>query len=313
MPVHRHEAVDNHYNSPTPNKILNRKPTFVTMNKLLYLSDDDIQSQLAAKYDLIVNISPETFQYAIIDSLLHECKTLAEFEIPPLSTSSDLIRAVENLPESHKQFKFAFNKVKIAFTTSDYTFIPESLYIEADQQDYGKYLDLTVDKELLVNTISSADIKNVISIGSHLKTALEGTFQKPKIYNQTAPFLEGVQKSLEREDELVFFIDVQPKHFQIALFKDFRLDFYNTFEYANADEFNYYVLSIIQSLEINLEDTRVILSGKITSSDEIYKRIEKYFDSIRFINSKHLVKYCEKFKEVLPHTFSTLFNLDLCE
>ena len=156
-------------------------------------------------------------------------------------------------------------------------------------------------------------IKNVISIDSHLKTALENIFQKPRIYNQTVPFLEGVQKSLEREDELVFFIDVQPKHFQIAFFKDFRLEFYNIFEYANADEFNYFLLSVIQSLEIQLEHTRVIISGKISSSGEIYKRIEKYFDSIRFIDSNHLVKYSEKFKEILPHTFSTLFNLDLCE
>ena len=283
------------------------------MNKLLHHSEDDIQSQLAAKYDLLINISPETFQYAIIDSLLHECKTLVEFEIPPLSTTSDLIKAVENLPERNRQFKFAFNKVKIAFNTSDYTFIPESLYLEADQQDYGKYLDLTKTRELLVNTISSAEIKNVMTIDSHLKTALEGIFHKPRIYNQAVPFLEGVQRSLEREVEFVFFIDVQHKHFQIGFFKNFRLEFYNTFEYANADEFNYYLLSIIQSLEIKLEETRVILSGKISSSDEIYKRIEKYFDSIRFINSEHLVKYSEKFKEVLPHTFSTLFNLDLCE
>ena len=283
------------------------------MDKLLYFSEDDIQSQLAAKYDLLVNISPETFQYAIIDSVLHECKTLVEFEIPPLTTTSDLIKAVENLPESHRQFRFAFNKVKIAFNSSNYTFIPESLYLEADQQDYGKYLDLTDASELLVNTISSADIKNVISIDSHLKTALENIFQKPRIYNQAVPFLEGVQKSLEREDELLFFIDVQPKHFQIAFFKDFRLEFYNTFEYANADEFNYFLLSVIQSLEIQLKHTRVIISGKISSSDEIYKRIEKYFDSIRFIDSNHLVKYSEKFIGVLPHTFSTLFNLGLCE
>jgi len=283
------------------------------MNKLLYFSEDDIQSQLAAKYDLLVNISPETFQYAIIDRVHHECKTLVEFEIPPLSTPSDLIKAVENLPERHRQFRFAFNKVKISLTSSNYTFIPESLYLDADQQNYGKYLDLTDASELLVNTISSADIKNVISIDSHLKTALENIFQKPRIYNQAVPFLEGVQKSLEREDELVFFMDVQPKHFQIGFFKDFRLEFYNTFEYANADEFNYFLLSIIQSLEIQLEHTWVIISGKISSSDEIYKRIEKYFDSIRFIDSEHLVKYSEKFKEVLPHTFSTLFNLDLCE
>jgi len=283
------------------------------MNKLLYLSDDEIQSQLAAKYDLLVHIGPQTFQYAIIDSLRKETKVLAEFEIQALTTTSEFIKGVENLPESNRQFKFTYNKVKISFTTFNYTFIPDSLFLEADRQDYGKYLNLDDSAELLVNSISSAGIKNVVTIDSNFKTSLQGIFQKPKIYNQAVPFLEGVQKVLHREEEVVFFIDIQPKHFQIALFKDFKLEFYNTFEYENADEFNYFLLSVIQSLEIILEVTPIVLSGKIVESDDVYKRIEKYFQNIRFIDSQQLVQYSGKFEEVLPHTFSTLFSLDLCE
>ena len=283
------------------------------MNKLLYLSDDEIQSQLAPKYDLLVNIGPQTFQYAIIDSLRKETKVLAEYEIPALTTTSELITAAKNLPESNRQFKFTYNKVKISFTTFNYTFIPDSLFLGADQQDYGKYLNLDDSGELLVNSISSAGIKNVVTIDSNFKAALQGIFQKPKIYNQAVPFLEGVQNALQREDEVVLFIDIQPKHFQIALFKDFKLEFYNIFEYENVDEFNYFLLSVIQSLEIILEVTPIILSGKIVESDEVYKRIEKYFENIRFMDSQQLVQYSGKFEELLPHTFSTLFSLDVCE
>lgn len=283
------------------------------MNKLLYLSDDELQSQLAAKYDLLVHIGPETLQYAIIDSVGQETKVLAEFEVPQLATISELIKAIDDLPESNKQFRYTFNKVKISFTTSRYTFIPAPLYLESDRQEYGKYLNLDHSSELLVNTISSADIKNVVAIHSDFKTALQRIFQRPGIYNQAVPFLDGIQRGLRREDQLVFFIDVQPKHFQIALFKELRLEFYNTFEFANTDEFNYYLLNVIQSLEIPLEDTRIMLSGKITESDDIYRRIEKYFVNIQFLDSEHLVKYSGKFEEVLTHTYSTLFSLDLCE
>ncbi|WP_411273737.1 DUF3822 family protein [Daejeonella sp.] len=283
------------------------------MNKLLYLSDDEIQSQLAAKYDLLVHIGLDTLQYAIIDSIKQETKVLAEFEIPTLATTTELIKAVEELPESNRQFRYTFNKVKVSFTTLNYTFIPAPLYLESDHQDYGKYLNLDNNGELLVNTISSAEIKNVLAIPSEFKTALQKIFQKPSIYSQATAFLEGIQSGLRREDELVFFLDIQPKHFQIALFKDLRLEFYNTFEYANTDEFNFYLLNVIQSLEIHLDDTRVMLSGKITEQDEIYQRIEKYFENIHFIDSELLVKYSGKFEKVFPHTYSTLFSLDLCE
>ncbi len=283
------------------------------MNKLLYLSDDEIQSQLAAKYDLLVHIGPETLQYAIIDSVEHETKVLAEFEVPQTVTNAELIKAIEDLPESSKQFRYTFNKVKISFTTTSYTFIPTPLYLESDQQDYGKYLNSGTSGELLVNTISSADIKNVVSIHSDFKAALQRIFQKPRIYSQAVPFLEGIQRSLRREDESVLFIDTQPKHFQIALFKELELEFYNIFEYDNTDEFNYYLLNVIQSLEIQLESTKIMLSGKITEHDEVYSRIGKYFDNIRFIDTTHLVKYSAKFEGVLPHTYSILFSLDLCE
>ncbi len=282
------------------------------MNKLLYLSDDEVQSQLATKYNLLVHIGSETFQYAIIDKAHNQVKVLAEFEMPKISRPAELIKAIESLPESSRQFKFSFNSVKISFDTPNYTFIPAELYLEENREDYGKYLNLTDSSELLVNSLPSAEIKNIVGIESEFNKALNRIFHRPRIYSQAAPFLEGVQKSLKREDDGVCFIDVQPGRFQVSFFKDFRLEFYNSFEFANADEFNYYLLSLIKSLNINTEQTPVTLSGKISKTDEVYQRIEKYFDSIRFMDSGHIVKFSDKFEGVQPPTFFTLFSLDLC-
>lgn len=283
------------------------------MNKLLYLSDDEVQSQLAAKYDLLVHFGPKNLQYAIIDAGQKETKVLAEYEIPALATTSELIHSFENLPESNRQFRFAFNKVKISFTTSNYTFIPADLFEESDQQQYGEYINLTDARDVLVDTISSAQIKNVTAIDSDFKTALAGIFNNHSIYNQASPFLEGAQKALQRDSESIIFIDFQPEYFQISYYKDFKLEFYNTFEYQNADEFNYYLLNVIQSLEIVLGDTQIVLSGKISKQDEVYQRIGKYFETVRLSDAADLNKYSSKFGEVQAHTFSTLFSLDLCE
>lgn len=283
------------------------------MNKLLYLSEEEVQSQLATKYTLLVHVGLETFQYAIIDNVHGKVKVLAEYEIPEFIHIKELINAIEGLSESSRQFKFSFNTVKISFDTSNYTFIPADLYREESREEYGKYIRLAETGELLVNSLASSEIKNVVAIDSDFNKALNRVFHRPKIYNQAAPFLEGVQKSLKREDEVVCFIDIHPRHFQFALFKDFRLEFYNSFEYANADEFNYYLLNVIDSLNIDTDQTPVILSGKISASDEVYKRILKYFESIRFIESEHLMKYSATLDEVQSYTFFSLFSLNLCE
>ena len=95
--------------------------------------------------------------------------------------------------------------------------------------------------------------------------------------------------------------------------KESRLEFYNIFEFANADEFNYYLLHIIESLSLETEQTHVTVSGKISDTDEVYKRLGKYFPILGFADSRVLLKYPEKFEEVHQHTYFSLLALDLCE
>lgn len=282
------------------------------MNKLFYFSDEDVQSQLATKYNLLVHIGSQTFQYAVVDTVHEKIKILAEFEIPKGRNLNDLIQSVEELPESSRLFKFSFNAIKISFETSDYTFIPQELYQEDILEDYGKYLTQNGDNEILVISLKSAEIKNVVAIDSQFISSLNRIFYKPKIYNQSIPFIEGVQKLLKREDEEVLFVDVQPTSFQAAFYKDFKLEFYNSFEYENADEFNYYLLNLIKSQNIVLEKTPIILSGKVSSNDRLYQRIEKYFETIGFVEIDFLNKNTDGLENVDSHTFFTLFSLQLC-
>lgn len=283
------------------------------MNKLFYLSDDEVQSQLAAKCNLLVHIGLETFQYAVVDAVRDQIKVLAEFEIAELNGPGDLVKAIENLPESNKLFKYSFNKIKVSFDTFNYTFVPSELYLETDEELYGKFVKPLQDSLLLVNHIRSADIKNVGAIDSEMNAAVNRIFHNPKIFNQASSFVEGIRKIADQEKKSSLFIDVHGKHIQTGVMKNSQLAFYNIFECINGDEFNYYLLSIIEQLSIEPEETKIILSGNVSEGDEIYQRVQKYFNIISFTDTRHLVKYPEKFVSVPPHLYFSLISLDLCE
>lgn len=283
------------------------------MNKLLYLIDDDFQSQQAAKCDLLVHIGLETFQYAIIDNGREQLKALAEFEIPAVLSQIELLTAIENLPESSRQFKYSFNRIKISFDTFHYTFIPVDLYKEENEQEYAKFIGATFESDVMVNTIRSTNIKNVIAIDSQLKQALNGIFQKPRIFNQASSFIEGIKKTHNKDQASSLFIDINNKHIQLAWLKNSELMFYNTFDCINADEFNYYLLNVLEQLDIDAEQTQVVLSGKVMSNDDFHQRVEKYFNRIDFADARLLVKYPERFENVSPQAYFSLISLDLCE
>jgi hypothetical protein len=114
------------------------------MIKLLHLVDNSLQSQTAAKCDLLIHIGIGKLQYAIIDKVRDELKALAEYELSEISNLADLMLAIEKLPESKREFKYPFSKIRVSFDSYKFTFIPEELYENENEQEYAKFINPSV-------------------------------------------------------------------------------------------------------------------------------------------------------------------------
>lgn len=282
------------------------------MNKRFYLSDDEVQSQLATKYNLLVHIGFDTLQYAIVDFVRDQVKVLAEYEIPMPASASETIKAIQSLPESSREFKYTFNKVKISYDSFDYTFVPAELYDDADQMAYTRFIGNTANSDILTTRIGAAAIRNVSAINSDLHAGLNTLFNKPILFNQADPFLEGIKRASATGKENQLFIDFGMNHFQIGCLKDSNLTFYNLFECANADEFNYFLINVIDQFGIENAGTQIVLSGKASTGDPYFQRIEKYFADITSADTTQLIKFSEKLSEVPVHQYFSILSLELC-
>jgi|GEM_PF-580787 len=284
------------------------------MIKLLHLVENSLQSQTAAKCDLLIHIGIGTFQYAIIDKVRDELKALAEYELPEKSNLTDLILAIEKLPEANREFKYPFSKIRVSFDSYKFTFIPEELYENENEQEYAKFINPYASDLILTNRIRTSKIRNIFAIDSNFNSALNQIFQKPRIYNQAGPFIEGIKKTNPDRNGVCLFIDIHQDHIQIACLKKSELVLYNMLECFNADEFNYFLLNTMDSLDLDTSSTKVILSGNVTSEkDENYQRILKYFKAPVFADSRLKVHHPELFNNVLSHTYFSLISLDECE
>jgi len=284
------------------------------MIKLLHLVDNTLQSQTAAKCDLLIHIGTGKLQYAIIDKVRDELKALAEYELPEISNLNDLIFAIEKLPESKQEFKYPFSKIRISFDSYKFTFIPEELYENENEQEYSKFINPLPSDLILTNRIRSAKIRNIFAIDTNFNAALNQIFQKPRIYSQATSFIEGIKKTNPDRNGTCLFIDFHSDHIQIACLKKSELAFYNILECINADEFNYFLLNTIEALNLDTSNSQVIISGEVESeNDEYHQRILKYFQTPVFADSRLIVNHSEMFNKISPHTYFSLISLIECE
>src|SRR5690606_677985 len=78
------------------------------------------------------------------------------------------------------------------------------------------------------------------------------------------------------------------EHFEVVLIEDNKLKFYSQFNCSTADEFNFFLLTLFDKLDLTPALTQFYLWGNIANGDENYQRLSKYSQNISFPSQENL-------------------------
>ena len=107
-------------------------------------------------------------------------------------------------------------------------------------------------------------------------------------HSVTAFFNNINQVKNQLQDLPVFeiFLNVFPKDFQIAVFKNESLLAYNHFEYENIEEFLYYLFFMTETLDTKPHQSQIYIFGT-NNKTEILENLSLFTDNIQFIPEKN--------------------------
>ncbi len=280
------------------------------MNTKEQFSDELYQVNESETKDLLIQLGDHYISYAIINpeqKILHflaRTRTNSEF-----SAQQNL----DNLIELNPHLVLKYRKVKICVDTNNFTFIPEDLYDDDLIDEYSRYINSGLNTEIQVSTLKDYSIKNISSIDNALKQTFALRFDKPLVNNSISPLLNACYLLLTA-DPSELFINFNESSFEAAYFIESNFIFYNQYKYESAEEFNYYLLNLIEQLEIHLNTCKVRVSGNSDQRSQNKSIIEKYFleTSQPDINQIIQTSFSISSKADLQSYFS-LISLSLCE
>ncbi|HUH33080.1 MAG TPA: DUF3822 family protein [Daejeonella sp.] len=280
------------------------------MNNPILFTDDQFNPQNAGACHLLIHLETSSYSYAIVDKNNGRLNIVAKNYFPEnASIHSDLSR-LEILRAENEFVNLDFEKVKVSLQTQAFTFVPQELYSQADLPQYSKFIGAKPESTLLNDNIHSFGIMGISAVDAELKIALQNAFTDPLIVAQANPIIAGVHRLRMNGNPVQLFLNFNIDSFEAVVIKNDTLEFYNIFEIATADEFNYFLLNLITEFSIDLSHG-VIVSGEIESQNERYQRLQKYFESI--LLAETLTNSDEAFKGFKSHVFFSLLSLDLCE
>jgi hypothetical protein len=270
----------------------------------IHLKDNNFDLSQAESSELLIKVSPKRLSYAIIN---------AEKQVVALYDSALQLSVTETIDEllsENDYLKQQFKTVKIQTENFQFTFIPDELYSEENHSIYKSLFAKTPSDKMAVSHIRKAGITNAFSLQEELTETLVETFPEAKMYTQAEPLIDGIMYNYQGEKLILQFNDLS---FELLLIDNHIVKYYNIFPISTPDDFNYYLLFVLQQLSLTDTDFDVILSGDIDKESLLYKRIEKYYSKISFASNIRIARLGTTFSQIPEHQFFTLFNLFLCE
>ena len=108
------------------------------------------------------------------------------------------------------------------------------------------------------------------------------------------------------------FLNVREEAFDLVIFQGKQLSYFNSFPFKTPDDLVYYVIFVTEQLNLNPEDTPVVLIGDTDKKSGIYDLLYRYIRNVDFAGRNETFNYSYVLNDLPPHQFYTLFNSQQC-
>jgi 3-methyladenine DNA glycosylase AlkC len=270
----------------------------------ILLVDPQFDPNTSPDCTLLLKVTPDSLSYAIIDTNTKQLKAIYDHQ-----ECLNIEQALQIGLESDAYLNLKFKEIKAAVHTLNQISLPNDLFDVAALGTFTKFFSSESSSTLYIQDIKKFDLKTVFVLPDEIEEVLNRLSTKCKRYDHTA----AVLKMADHVFTDTFIIDFTVGSMNITFIKENKLMFNNYFEIDSSEEFNYYLLLIINQLNVQQDDLEVVLSGIIHEKDRNYAVLNKYFSKITLNNPIRSNTEYSLLEDMPAHYYTSLLALDLCE
>jgi len=266
-------------------------------NNSLLLVDPKFKLDSSVNCHLLLKITNDSFSYAVVNKAAGQIHVI--FDQQGLE---DIEQGLKSAFETDSHLSQKYGTIKAAVHAQNFVFIPDDWFNADNLSVYSHFLG--ADGKINSKHHQEQGFNTLFILANKIEDNLPAN---TVLFPQSSPLL-ALSNHITGDALL---IDFTAFSFNILYTRQGKTNFQNHYEAENADEFNYFLLLIIEQLGLD-ESLPVYLQGIIDEDDNNYKTLLKYFNNLYFFLPAGK-QNSELLDDMPKHYFSGLLALDLCE
>lgn len=205
------------------------------------------------------------------------------------------------------------HSVSIAVCRKNFTLVPEAVF---DENEKNKFLQFNCETENDAETLSDflrlLRARNIYSVPKSFFDETGKMFPGAKFLHSSSCFIEGLLSLHGNNSAPQVFADFSRTFFTLVVLDGKTLLYSNAFSFAAPEDTAYYILFVLEQLDLNPDTTELVLSGTIGKNSKHFSLLHQYIRHVKFAALPGVFQYSCKLNGIQQHQYFSLFCQYLC-
>ncbi|MSP84403.1 MAG: DUF3822 family protein [Flavobacteriaceae bacterium] len=240
---------------------------------------------------LTLQVTLNGFAFCVIDTLNQAVISVKEIDFSKYPKANKVEDYYWKAFTDNSKLKDSYDEVIVLHDSNLDTFVPTALFDEDFLGSYLQYNTKVFETDFFAfDALSNYEINHVyipfVNINNYLLDQFV-TFN----YKHTNSILVSKLLELSKNvDEKEVFVHFSANKFEIIIVQNQKLLLFNSFNFVTKEDFIYYLLFATEQLNLNPENFKVSLLGKISEESELFQIAFKYVRNVSLLDVSDLQK-----------------------
>lgn len=276
--------------------------------------DKSFSDLKTSDYQLFLQVSKNGLSYTIFNPETNTFIGIESYMFNDIYNDYSLLTPLQALLNQTTILQKNFKKIVVSYVNNRATLIPKPIFQANNLKVYHQFNFAQQDEDIFKSDfLINLSAYNVYSIPDYIVNAFNNLSNVVFHHFSTALIESSLLLAKKSKTPVIVEVHVLPNSFQITVVKNQQLELYNTFNYQTSEDFIYYLLFVLNQLNIKNDETTIRLTGEVDKNSAIYDMLFKYIKTIEFCELPNDLNYSYVFEQTQKHYHYSLFNLYLCE
>lgn len=196
---------------------------------------------------------------------------------------------LEQTIQNYPQLLGDFDEVVILHNNIFSTLVPTPFFDEKELGNYIQYnttifeTDFFAFDEILEQQMNLVYIPYV-----NINNLFIDYYKTFNYIHSHSSLIKTILEKTKYNFEKKMIVHVSKQHFEIIVVQNQKLLLFNSFEYKSTSDFLYYILFVVEHLELRTEIFSLEFLGEISEFDYIYMKISQYIKNVAMFDVEYL-------------------------